>query len=41
MAAYPEGHPYGRPLRPSADRRVTIAALKKFHSDFYRSNNAS
>ncbi len=41
MAAYPEGHPYGRPLETDAQvDGVTIAALTKFHSDFYRSNNS-
>lgn len=41
MAAYPEGHPYGRPLETDAQiDSVTIDALKKFHGDFYRSNNS-
>jgi predicted Zn-dependent peptidase len=41
MAAYPEGHPYGRPLETDAQiDGVTIDALKKFHNDFYRSNNS-
>jgi zinc protease len=41
MVAYPEGHPYGRPLETDAQiDAINIDALKKFHSDFYRSNNA-
>ena len=41
MAAYPEGHPYGRPLETDEQiDSVTIPALVKFHGDFYRSNNA-
>ncbi len=41
MAAYPEGHPYGRPMPTEAQiDAVNLDALKKFHSDFYRSNNA-
>lgn len=41
MAAYPEGHPYGRPLPTDAQiDAVSLDALKKFHSDFYRSNNS-
>ena len=41
MAAYPEGHPYGRPLPTEGQiDAVTIDQLKKFHGDFYRSNNA-
>ncbi len=39
--AYPEGHPYGRPM-PTEQQidAVTVADLKTFHSTFYRSNNA-
>ena len=41
MAAYPEGHPYGRPMPTEATiDGVTIDAVKKFHGNFYRSNNA-
>jgi predicted Zn-dependent peptidase len=41
MAAYPQGHPYGRPLPTDAQiDAVSIDGLKKFHSDFYRSNNS-
>ena len=41
MAAYPAGHPYGRPMPTDAQiDGVNIDALKKFHSSFYRSNNA-
>ena len=41
MAAYPEGHPYGRPMPTEAViDAVTLDAIKKFHSNFYRSNNA-
>lgn len=41
MAAYPEGHPYGRPLETDAQiDAITIADLVQFHSDFYRSNNS-
>jgi zinc protease len=41
MAAYPAGHPYGRPL-PTEKQidAVTVDALKQFHDRFYRSNNA-
>lgn len=41
MVAYPEGHPYGRPMPTEAQiDAVSLDAIKKFHSDFYRSNNA-
>lgn len=41
MAAYPGGHPYGRPLPTEAQiDAVTVDALKGFHDKFYRSNNA-
>lgn len=41
MVAYPEGHPYGRPMPVEAQiDAVSLDAVKKFHSDFYRSNNA-
>ena len=41
MAAYPEGHPYGRPMPTEGQiDAVTIDAIKQFHSNFYRSNNA-
>ena len=41
MVAYPEGHPYGRPMPTEATiDAVDLDALKKFHSGFYRSNNA-
>jgi len=41
MVAYPEGHPYGRPMPTEATiDAVDLDAIKKFHSGFYRSNNA-
>src|SRR5690606_29882414 len=41
MAAYPAGHPYGRPLPTEAQiDAVTVDALKDFHNKFYRSNNS-
>lgn len=41
MAAYPAGHPYGRPIPSEAQiDAVTVDAVKKFHDTFYRSNNA-
>lgn len=41
MVAYPEGHPYGRPMPTEGQiDAVNLDAIKKFHSDFYRSNNA-
>ncbi|MCY1063914.1 pitrilysin family protein [Nannocystis sp. RBIL2] len=41
MAAYPSGHPYGRPLPTEAQiDAVTVDAVKKFHDTFYRSNNS-
>jgi len=41
MVAYPEGHPYGRPMPTEAQiDAVDLGDIKKFHSDFYRSNNA-
>jgi len=41
MVAYPEGHPYGRPMPTEAQiDAVSLDAIKKFHNDFYRSNNA-
>jgi predicted Zn-dependent peptidase len=41
MAAYPAGHPYGRPLPTEAQiDAVTVDAIKAFHNQFYRSNNA-
>lgn len=41
MVAYPEGHPYGRPMPTEATiDAVDLDAVKKFHSNFYRSNNA-
>lgn len=41
MAAYPEGHPYGRPLETDGQiDAISLDAVKKFHDDFYRSNNA-
>lgn len=41
MAAYPAGHPYGRPLPTDAQiDAVTVDALKEFHGKFYRSNNS-
>ncbi len=41
MVAYPEGHPYGRPMPTEGQiDAVGLDALKKFHNDFYRSNNA-
>jgi predicted Zn-dependent peptidase len=41
MQAYPEGHPYGRPL-PSDEQidEITVEDIKKFHSTFYKANNA-
>jgi zinc protease len=41
MVAYPEGHPYGRPMPTEAQiDAVSLDAIKKFHNDFYRSNNS-
>lgn len=41
MAVYPEGHPYGRPLGTEAEiDAITVADVRKFHSTFYRANNA-
>ncbi len=41
MVAYPDGHPYGRPMPTEATiDAVTLDAVKKFHGSFYRSNNA-
>lgn len=41
MVAYPAGHPYGRPMQTEAQiDAVTIDAIKGFHQQFYRSNNA-
>lgn len=41
MVTYPEGHPYGRPFAtPEQIDGVQVADLKKFHSTFYKSNNA-
>ena len=39
--AYPEGHPYGRPFATLGEiDAVTVADLRKFHSTFYKANNA-
>lgn len=39
--AYPEGHPYGRPLPTNAEiDAVTIDDIRAFHKTFYRANNA-
>ncbi|MCA9694797.1 MAG: pitrilysin family protein [Nannocystaceae bacterium] len=41
MVAYPEGHPYGRPIPTEAQiDAITVDSLKQFHDRFYRSNNA-
>ncbi len=41
MVAYPEGHPYGRPLATEAQiDGITLEGVKKFHNDFYKANNA-
>ncbi|MCA9659966.1 MAG: insulinase family protein [Myxococcales bacterium] len=41
MVAYPEGHPYGRPLPTDAQiDAITVDGVKKFYDTFYRSNNA-
>ena len=41
MVAYPEGHPYGRPMPTEGQiDAVSLDAIKKFHNEFYRSNNA-
>lgn len=41
MVAYPEGHPYGRPLPTDAQiDAITVDSVKKFYETFYRSNNA-
>jgi zinc protease len=41
MVVYPAGHPYGRPLPTDAEiDAVTLEGVQKFHSTFYRSNNA-
>lgn len=39
--AYPEGHPYGRPL-PTDETidQITVENLRKFHDTFYKANNA-
>lgn len=41
MVAYPEGHPYGRPLPTEAQiDAITLEGIKKFHGSFYKSNNS-
>ena len=41
MVAYPEGHPYGRPLPTDAQiDAITVETIKGFYNTFYRSNNA-
>ncbi len=41
MAAYPAGHPYGRPMPTEAQiDAINLDAVKQFHNQFYRSNNA-
>lgn len=41
MVAYPEGHPYGRPFAtPEQIDAVSLEDIQKFHSTFYKSNNA-
>lgn len=41
MATFPEGHPYGQPMPTAADiDAISIDDIRRFHSTFYRSNNA-
>ncbi len=41
MVAYPEGHPYGRPLATEAQiDGISLDGIKKFHDNFYKANNA-
>ena len=41
MVAYPEGHPYGRPLPTEADvDAIKVEDVREFHDTFYKSNNA-
>jgi zinc protease len=41
QVAYPEGHPYGRPL-PTEEQvdQITVENVRKFHETFYRANNS-
>lgn len=41
MVAYPDGHPYGRPLPTDAQiDGIALGDIRQFHDTFYRPNNA-
>lgn len=41
VVAYPDGHPYGRPLQTEEDiDKIAVEDIQKFHDTFYKANNA-